>query len=149
MNSRERTQTKKHVVDMESARILRTSDAEKLLADLHELESLQMKRQVLQEFTFTVIRSENLFFTSSICPSFAENKSNQHTSRLCVTHEEFMWCLRKGAFEESELAKGHIVLCLDCLDELAPRKQRWGNQSFPEQPVPWILEQFDVFNVCR
>ena len=54
MNSRERKQTKKHVVDMESARILRTSDAEKLLADLHELESLQMKRQVLQEFTSTV-----------------------------------------------------------------------------------------------
>ena len=41
------------------------------------------------------------------------------------------------------------MLCLDRLDELAPRKQRWGNLSFPERPVPWILEQFDVFNVCR
>ena len=93
-----RTKTnQKLVVEMERARLLRTPDAEKLSADLRELESLQMKRQVLQEFTSAVIRSDNSLFTSNSCPSFTENKSKQDTSSLCVTHEEFLSWLRKGA----------------------------------------------------
>ena len=139
---------KNNVAKMETDGLLLSSDAMKLLSDLGELEALRLKRRVLQEFTSTVITSENSFFTSNICPSFAESKSNRHTSRLCVTHREFRSWLCKGAIDESELAKGHIVLRSDSLDKLVQCKQTWYSPSFPAPPVTWILEQFDVFNVC-
>ena len=135
---------KNNVAKMETDGLLLSSDARKLLSDLGELEVLHLKRRVLQEFTSTVIISENSFFTSNICPSFAENKSNRHTSRLCVTHREFRSLLCTGAIDESELAKGHIALCSDSLDELVQCKWTWYRPSFPASPVPWILEQFDV-----
>jgi len=77
-------------------------------------------------------------------------KTNQTRAQAdYVSHKEFIWWLRKGAIEGSELAKGHIVLCLDHLNDLVPPKQRWDSQSFPERSVFWILEQFDVFSFCR
>ena len=60
---------KSHVVKMETAGLLRSSDARKLLADLGELEALQLKRRKFQEFTSTVITSENSFLTSNIYAS--------------------------------------------------------------------------------